>query len=113
MTMAEDIVLEGLIERERQKKEGFSFKHDDAHIRGELASAAAYYTKHAATGFIFEQDGDDWKRYQNMWPQNMAFPWDGERFKPKNPRRDLIKALALIIAEIERLDRRAVAIDEK
>lgn len=33
------------------------------------------------------------------------WPWSREWWKPKNPRRDLVKAGALIVAEIERLDR--------
>lgn len=35
-----------------------------------------------------------------MWPWPASSP-----FKPSDPRRDLIKAAALIVAEIERLDR--------
>ena len=35
----------------------------------------------------------------------LFWPWDGNRWKPSTPRNDLIKAAALLIAEIERLDR--------
>lgn len=35
-----------------------------------------------------------------------TWPWGAEWWKPKEPRRDLVRAGALIIAEIERLDRR-------
>lgn len=34
-----------------------------------------------------------------------SWPWNGRWWKPTNRRRDLIKAGALIVAEIERLDR--------
>ena len=34
-----------------------------------------------------------------------AVTWDSEWWKPKDRRRDLIRAGALIVAEIERLDR--------
>ena len=33
------------------------------------------------------------------------WPWEPRWWKPKNPRRDLVRAAALLIAEIERLDR--------
>jgi len=34
-----------------------------------------------------------------------VWPWGGFTWKPTTPRRDLVKAAALILAEIERLDR--------
>jgi hypothetical protein len=37
----------------------------------------------------------------SLWPSKWAEHW----FKPKDPRRDLVRAAALCIAEIERLDR--------
>ncbi len=40
------------------------------------------------------------------WPESWASCW----FKPKDRRRDLIKAGALILAEIERLDRASVTV---
>ena len=33
------------------------------------------------------------------------WPWSLDWWKPKDPRRDLVRAGALIVAEIERLDR--------
>jgi hypothetical protein len=40
-------------------------------------------------------------RYEDLWP------WHDDWWKPKDRRRDLIRAAALIVAEIERLDRAA------
>jgi hypothetical protein len=37
----------------------------------------------------------------------LFWPWEASWFKPSTARRDLIKAGALILAEIERLDRAA------
>ena len=76
-------------ERQRQiEAEGWTPEHDDSHADGELAAAASCY----ATG----RKGDDW-------------PWSDEWWKPTHgingSRRDLVKAGALIVAEIERLDR--------
>jgi hypothetical protein len=84
-----------LAERQRQvETEGWSVEHDDAHERGELASAAACYAKNSVTGPA---------RWAGLPPPD--WPWDCRWWKPTTPRRDLVKAAALIIAEIERLDR--------
>jgi hypothetical protein len=77
-------------ERRRQvEKEGWTPEHDDEHDGGELARAAACYAYNAGGGHS----------------SGMLFPWDCNWWKPGTPRRDLIKAGALILAEIERLDR--------
>ena len=39
----------------------------------------------------------------------VGWPWHRQWWKPKNARRDLVRAAALIVAEIERLDRATVA----
>jgi hypothetical protein len=77
------------IERARQKNaEGFSPKRDDGYVKGELADAAASYVL-----------GAEWVERICIWP------WSWEWWKPKDRRRDLVRAAALIVAEIERLDR--------
>ena len=79
-------------ERQRQRDaEGWTLDHDDGHKGGELARAGACYALHAGT---------------NLGGQTPLFwPWAKEWFKPKTARRDLVRAAALIIAEIERGDR--------
>ena len=80
MTVIDEVVAE----RKRQiEKEGWSAEHDDEHSDGEMAWAAASY----AMG------------------SNRFWPWDIKWWKPTDRRRDLVKAGALIVAEIERLDR--------
>lgn len=83
-----------ICERLRQKYgEGWTVEHDDTHVNGELAAAAANYALyHTPFG------GD---------LPNHIWPWAAEWWKPTTSRRDLVKAGALIIAEIERLDRAA------
>ena len=45
------------------------------------------------------------QRYANDgWPE-LFWPWPKTRFRPGAPRDNLVRAAALIIAEIERLDR--------
>ena len=82
-----------LAERLRQvDDEGWSPEHDDQHTFGELAAAAACYCHP-------EPCMDDTRGVPFSWP------WDREWWKPTDRRRDLVKAGALILAEIERLDR--------
>jgi hypothetical protein len=79
-----------IAERFRQvEAEGWSLDHDDKHERGELAKAGANYA------FFAGADAE-------MPP---TWPWAREWWKPQNFRRDLIRAAALIVAEIERNDR--------
>lgn len=83
------VIDEIAAERERQiDKEGWSKEHDDVHSDGELARAAACYALFAFRGHP-----------GYMWT------WDWKWWKPTNPRRNLVKAAALVVAEIERLDR--------
>ena len=84
------------IENERIRqvgKEGFDAAHDDRWQIGQLARAAACYAAIAAEGN---------KDVSYFWP------WNPRRLKPAaDARGNLVKAGALILAEIERLDRRA------
>jgi len=89
MTVADEISRE----RARQiHKEGWTAAHDDKHDTGELAAAAACY---AATD----------TRWMNVRERAGIWPWHESYWKPKDRRRNLIRAGALIVAEIERLDR--------
>lgn len=78
--------------RRQQTEEGWSDGHDDSLKNQELPRAAACY----AIGNTGGIPGG-----ARMWPFQM------ETWKPADKRRNLIKAGALIIAEVERLDRAA------
>ncbi|OMW45735.1 hypothetical protein AQ808_23975 [Burkholderia pseudomallei] len=103
-----DAARDMLAERRRQvEAEGWTPKHDDEHDKGEMARAAACYALHAGSCFAWRADA-----YQSAKPhegnpaaQNSLWPWDMKWWKPKDPRRDLVRAGALILAELERLDR--------
>lgn len=86
------------IEAERRRQideEGWTPEHDDQHTKGQLGLAACMYAAVASwPRFEFEQSP-----WWDMWP------WDLKWWKPSTPRRNLVKAGALIVAEIERLDR--------
>jgi hypothetical protein len=76
-------------------------EHDDAHVEGELARAGACYAHHSTR----PEDRRVTMAEVKAWPS--YWPWDEKWWKPTDPRRDLVKAGALILAEIERLDRAA------
>lgn len=82
-----------LAERQRQvTAEGWAPAHDDEYEHGELADAAGCY---ALSSELFDCAGEP----PRPWP------WPDEWWKPTSRRRDLVKAGALILAEIERIDR--------
>lgn len=94
-----------LIAEERQRQievEGWTPEHDDTHVKGEIANAAAVYA-------IDPMGGDASNIVDTLWP------WGREWLKischentsdnPKGRIRDLQKAGALIAAEIDRLQR--------
>lgn len=80
-----------LAERHRQiVSEGWTPDHDDGYKFGELAAAASCYA-------IGELRLGNW-------------PFELDWWKPSDDRRrDLVKAAALLLAEIERIDRRGAA----
>lgn len=77
-----------LKERHRQiTVKGYSTDQDDTYIEGELAAAAISYIEPMEA--------------ENYWPAG----WLDDSFKPSDYRRNLVKACALLFAEIERFDR--------
>ncbi|AWK98658.1 hypothetical protein C6Y50_01385 [Stutzerimonas stutzeri] len=81
-----------LAERRRQiEAEGWTPEHDDAHNAAELSDAAACYAL--------------WAGGLNPGNWSQFWPWGHSWLKHSEPRRMLVKAGALILAEIERLDR--------
>jgi hypothetical protein len=86
--------LDVLAERKRQiDVEGWTPKHDDQYVGEELALAAVCYANTTAPG----------------GPSPNAWPWPEDWWKPSDNRRNLVKAGALVIAEIERIDRLATS----
>lgn len=86
-------------ERQRQiEQKGWSEEHDDSHCFGQLAAAASCYA--APTNFRLMDPNRD---------EPMAWPWARYDWKPSpnDRKKELVKAGALIVAEIERLERMA------
>lgn len=84
-TAAHDV----LAERQRQiSVKGFNAERDDRYAHQQLGDAAAHYALMAGG-----------------WKSLYVWPWAQSTFKQGTPREMLVKAGALILAEIERLDR--------
>lgn len=101
------VIDEIAAERNRQVVVEWHDAAADDRQPGEMAMAAAAYAQ-VATSTAPYKDGL-WEPAPNGTVYRVAapecWPWDMDAWKPKNPRRDLIRAAALIAAEIERLDR--------
>lgn len=86
-----DIIDEIIAERKRQiHDKGYTSESDDAHTNNELIDAAIAYCTSAKKETAAAKE---------CWPLAL------EHFKPSEERRDIIKAIALLIAEVERIDR--------
>lgn len=81
-------------ERDRQiNVEGWTADHDSQHTKGELAFAAIAYI-----------EADETDSLGNLYTAAYSFwPWSRNWWKPKDRIRNLVKAGALIAAEIDRL----------
>lgn len=112
------IIEEIAAERTRQiEVEGWTPDHDDSHPGGQIGQAAACYAASESVSFT-----DNYGRallpdgtprpftrleLRQSWSYSPAlrWPWDYRWFKIKGRRSNLIRAAALLVAEIERIDR--------
>lgn len=102
-------------ERARQvAKEGWTPEHDDEHADGSLALAAACYAVEGRPTMLVTEredhsggrgEGPVWKDVQYRVPRQWPASWHASWWKPKDRIRDLVRAGALIAAEIDRLQR--------
>lgn len=112
LALKSQAALDVLLERRGQnKREGYNSAHDDEHTDGSLAAAAACFaipSPELGSRATYEYPGRGECDVQvihqgipKLWPQS----WHPRYWKPKDRRRNLVRAGALILAEIERLDR--------
>lgn len=97
-------------ERERQKiEEGWTEEWDNHHTDQSLSQAAACYALPDGIRYMVQRG---YERGNRLIPAFWPVSWSKNWWKPKDRRRDLVRAGALILAEIERLDRLATKINE-
>ena len=112
------ILSELMYERAKQIGKGYDAVHDDNDKRGNQARAAAYYATVAhyqrCWGYDTSDDSSQFERIERerQFAQRQAdedsvgYPWSSKTKSVEySPRANLIKAAALLIAEIERIDR--------
>ena len=91
-------------ERVRQQiAEPWTPAHDDEYRQGQLENAALTYLQYGRDDHRFA----DAQRHQAAGTSPPSWPWASRWWKPSSRRRMLVKAGALVIAAIERLDREA------
>lgn len=92
-----------LAERHRQvDAEGWTPEHDDQHNDGSMALAASVYALIGSSDGRHRGDNG-----QTPSITEILWPWNWSWLKPKSRRSNLIRAAALLLAEIERLDRKS------
>ncbi len=92
-------------ERHRQvERHGFDQSRDDNYQRDELLRAAETYL---AAGTMERITAAAVVRLASRWP------WHQSTLKLADRRRNLVKAAALIVAEIERMDRASAAVEAR
>jgi hypothetical protein len=91
-------------ERVRQQiGEPYTADRDDEYLHGQLENAALTYLQYGRDDGRFKVA----QAYQAEGEAPASWPWEAQFWKPSSRRRMLVKAGALVIAAIERLDREA------
>lgn len=109
-TAKQDSVLDEIGQERLDQKEkyGFTAEHDDKHADGSMAMAAACYAAPSPIfGYRISMKGH---HFADPWPWMTGFhrggPFNtGTPSGGKTRREQLIMAAALLVAEIERMDR--------
>jgi len=100
---AKDVTAERLRQIE---EEGYHCLHDDLNKPGEIARAALNYVVCAFTcQKLGVKETQVPPPYTNEAYTSLAWPWSFDSWKPGTVRRMYVKAAALLIAEIDRMDR--------
>lgn len=96
---ASDALRDVAAERRRQiEAEGWTPERDDGHGDHSMAIAAACYALADVRAALAVQT----VHVDDLWQWT---GWSSSWFKPKDKRRNMIRAAALLLAEIERMDR--------
>lgn len=102
------VLMEIASERAKQISKGFDASHDDEHACDEIAAVAAWYA--------MPEVCRDWDMYDDSFGSTIGesiLPEDWPTPTETDRRKQLIKAAALLVAEIERLDRDATRVCSK
>lgn len=93
-----------LAERRHQVEIGYDAEHDDAHVNEEIAALACYY--------LMPPGAREWPATETGYGDTLGkaiVPHDWHADDRQSRRRQLVMGTAMGLAEIERLDRAAIA----
>lgn len=96
-------------ERIRQQQKGFTLNHDDQHAMGELVEAAQCYAC-VGSAQVRGSSREEWpvEMFDGFHDSLLEWPFEEDAYRPSSHAlRNLVKAGALIVAEIERMHRSA------
>lgn len=96
-------------ERMRQQAKGFTLDHDDQHELGELTEAAQCYAC-VASAQIRGSGVEEWPvdMFNGFYDSLLEWPFEESAYHPsEHALTNLVKAGAMIVAEIERVHRAA------
>lgn len=98
-------IIKAFEERQRQiNEEGFDAALDDHYVQGQLTQAAIAYAMHDLPATLMGDDDSMVEFMEDIWP------WDSTWWKPSpDPKRNIIKAMALLAAEYDRIERAETA----
>lgn len=99
-----DAARDVLAERRHQVEIGYDAEHDDAHVNDEIAALACYY--------LMPPGAREWPATETGYGDTLGeamVPNDWHADDRQSRRRQLIMGTAMGLAEIERLDRAAIA----
>jgi len=104
MTILDEIAAR----RQHQIAKGYDAAHDDEHTDASIARGAAALALSAYGNITVRADRRRYGMYRGQedltFEPSQIWPWHNG-FKPGTPRDALIDAAAMIVAEIERIDR--------
>lgn len=101
-------IIKALEERLRQiNVEGFTAAHDDCYTQGQLAAAAACYAQAVARQMLKDDQS------ATKLPPPYHWPWQESWWKPSTePKRNIEKAMALLAAQYDAIERAEAAVSE-
>lgn len=94
--------LERVAAERAKQEQKWGAEHDDSHVYGELAAAGECFARYARVQILQYKTGT--KPFLPAFPTR--WPFEPEAWKPAdNPKENLIKAAAMLLAEYDRLER--------
>ena len=108
-TLNPNVIDDITTERQRQiEEENHHPAGDDLYTNNQLVTGAISLLEHDLTNYVvsYIKPNNTEYRVPARWP------WGHSSWKPKDHRRNLVRAAALIVAEIERLDRMDIDSDD-